>query len=1118
MRIVLTILFVLSMIITSNGCRVVRISNDRLPQNGSPMMTTYSLTDMASSGRYVYRSDTSDLYLYFTSGKWVVGITVGALDGYTMYTTDDHFNADEITGTFFSKQHGVWVESPDVNISCTVENVALGKPVSQSSTHGSNTAELAVDGEKGTSVPANQCTLTNPEDDPSWQVDLRRNHAIGSVRVKNRGDCCGGRLHGFIVQVKQAGQSWQRCGAQYSETPEDGQSILVDCGRPMVARYVQIKLPGKSESLSLCEVEVFTYVGCPRGHIVYGGYCYKPHNTAKTRQEALTTCRQEGGVLAMPRHRHTNRFLTGVATRVDTRSDFFIGLSKESEEWAWDDGKPLCGYRGWGAGYPSTTGNNCTVLRFDGSWQDRPCETTAKFICQTQSTVDLTTVGYQQHGEGFFRVSTTRKTFDEAKLACDRFAGGRLAQPKTEDLNDYIQGKIGEASLDDGARIGIRIQTTEEPWSFLDGTQGDTSHSNWAPEQPSGKGCATMTSDGRWSIGDCEEEAPYVCQIGDVSSCEEEPVPLVYCGGQVSGSSGQISSPGNEEDANYPNNLRCRWDITVPENKRIELTPVEFDLERNDSLQVNDVCIHGYSVAVLTGSDVPSPIVTSTNKATVSFTSDDSYSGKGFRINYRAVSLFETRSSRSLDDVMQEQGRVRSERGLVGVINVVGGILSGVKKVMDIFSSLEEDRRHQEIMNVMTQVQNKLEEVDDKFEQQGITNALNNQIQLTNIIHSPSTTKLDGLLRQMSDLRVDSNGTFQPEGDALALAQTVLSPDSEGMSQILGNMHNLVMGRPSVLNPQQKPILETMEAFFRNENLQSFEYWAKMETISEYFLERQVAGYGLWIFAKKLTGGTEEEINGIIREARGRLSEQMCSLAPFFFGWPAGTYGLPKTTEGCPSGPNVDWEDGRYEHQRKGSFDWAKDRRLHFSGRFSSNNLAKEFCVKTNSSGDADNWPRGRYCVLKYGSCPKGLKWGKLAFPGGTWTGVVPDGRVDSDSIEMEYCCQEDGFASNPINLPPRRSFYMLRFGGECQQVAGMTVREEWVEYKGNGFAVGVTPDDDGDDDNSHKLYYCFYSVPGSNIDATQIVVSAAVSHTANVLNFVTSVIISCAAALWVVR
>ncbi|XP_035663794.1 uncharacterized protein LOC118407427 [Branchiostoma floridae] len=170
---------------------------------------------------------------------------------------------------------------------------------------------------------------------------------------------------------------------------------------------------------------------------------------------------------------------------------------------------------------------------------------------------------------------------------------------------------------------------------------------------------------------------------------------------------------------------------------------------------------------------------------------------------------------------------------------------------------------------------------------------------------------------------------------------------------------------------------------------------------------------------------------------------------------------------------------------------------------------------KTTASDDEENWPKGSYCIYKYGNCPVGFRWGRLGFPEGATTGVVPDGSVSSDGIKVEFCCRDDGFASNPIRLPARSPFPLLRHGGECQQVDGADVRQGWIEYRGNGHRAGITPDDDGDD-NSHELYYCSYSVPGSivNIPATRVISAAMPVHTANVLGFATFVTIICVAAL----
>ncbi|XP_066277441.1 uncharacterized protein [Branchiostoma lanceolatum] len=349
------LLFLLLGVSMLNGCRIVRVSNNHPPSQAS-QMSTYTRTNMTSSGRQVYRSDTSDWYLYHIPGKWVIGKTVGAAgdDGYTMFVKSDHFNADDITGPFFTRVHGVWRESANVHVSCTAENVAIGKPASQSSTDGFSTADLAVDGEKGTSVPDNQCTLTNPEISPWWQVDLGRDWPISTVRVLNRGDCCGRLLANFEVRIKRELQSWawessEICGTPYRGQLSNGQSITVDCPRPIVGRHVRIRINRPApdpDVMSVCEVAVFPGLGCPVGYIVHGGSCYKPHNTPKTRRDARTTCQQDGGTLAMPRHRHTNEFLTDTAIRVDTHSLYWTGLSRENGLWTWDDGSRLCGFRG----------------------------------------------------------------------------------------------------------------------------------------------------------------------------------------------------------------------------------------------------------------------------------------------------------------------------------------------------------------------------------------------------------------------------------------------------------------------------------------------------------------------------------------------------------------------------------------------------------------------------------------------------------------------------------------------------------------------------------------------------------------------------------------------------
>ncbi|XP_035696652.1 uncharacterized protein LOC118430053 [Branchiostoma floridae] len=1083
-----------------DGCLKVRISSTCPPGFASPI-TTYSLTSITSSGHPVYRSDTSDLYMYCincrnnATSRWVVSDTVGDVDGYIMYAKDSHYNADEITGAFYVLEYGVWRKSPDVKISCTAENVALGKPASQSSTDGSHVAASAVDGDKGTSVPGNQCTLTNPEDGPWWQVDLEKDWPVGSVRVLNRGDCCGNRLHNFEVRVNRDGGSSELCGAPYSGTPTNGQSITVHCGRPIIGRYVRVQLPGKSEALSLCEVEIFPSLGCPTGYIVHGGVCYKPYNIPKTRQDALATCQLDGGSLAMPRHRHTNMFLRKLAVRADIVSPYWIGLSKDNEAWVWEDGYQLCGFKGWASGYPSTA-NNCTVLRLQhagGSWENRACETPANFICQMQPPVDLAAVGYRQYGRAYLQAFSVKKTFDEAVAACERFYGGRLAQPATEEFNDRLKGIVGEESAEDSFWIGMK--NYEDLHSWLDGTP--VSHVNWAHGEPSGDGCVTMTSHGNWRTVDCKEKSFFVCQIGDESLCELEPPSKVQCGGTTSGSSGQISSPGygDKISIDIPDNLDCEWKITVPYGQVVQITIEDFRLEEDGFLEIFDNCPFGYLNENLTSPNVSSnsTITTSTNIATLVFHSKGLKPKHGFNITFLAVDppYFRPRNRPHQADARPNRmlKGLFDSFGLKGIIDFGIDILSRVSEVvMNILDHQEAYRRHQELVNLMTQLKNDINSLSNQITEEGIIAELRHEEEIAAIKYSASVEIVKNYLDTLNTrLHVTVNGTLRPEALAQSWADAVLQQDSEGMNQALNSLYGMIMGSSTVF--QGRPFMETISALLRRQNLPSSEYRRRLMTVFEYIMDLQAGGYAAWILALKQNGQTDQ-ISEVLRRGHAKLSEQSCLVAPLFYEWPAGTYGLPMTTGGCPLG----WaKDGQYTYRGDNSFHFQeKPPVVHFNGSISNNTLAQGYCMKTNSSeGDSDNtWPKGSYCILKRERCPVGFVWGKLGFPGGTQTGVVPGGSFDGDSIDMEYCCRDDGFASLPIRLPLNPPFYLLRFGGYCQQVEEMNVREEWIEYRGNGYRAGVIPDDSGDD-NSHKLYYCLYSLPGSVIPTTPIVPDA---------------------------
>lgn len=62
-------------------------------------------------------------------------------------------------------------------------------------------AYKAVDGNGDSNFKGSSCTLTQPEAQPWWVVDLGDVYQISTVTITNRGDCCGELFHRSIILV-----------------------------------------------------------------------------------------------------------------------------------------------------------------------------------------------------------------------------------------------------------------------------------------------------------------------------------------------------------------------------------------------------------------------------------------------------------------------------------------------------------------------------------------------------------------------------------------------------------------------------------------------------------------------------------------------------------------------------------------------------------------------------------------------------------------------------------------------------------------------------------------------------------------------------------------------------
>ncbi|XP_019524515.1 PREDICTED: ovochymase-1 [Hipposideros armiger] len=105
------------------------------------------------------------------------------------------------------------------------------------------------------------------------------------------------------------------------------------------------------------------------------------------------------------------------------------------------------------------------------------------------------------------------------------------------------------------------------------------------------------------------------------------------------GEKGKIRYPHSKEGS-YSRNCLCVWKIMAPEDKIILVEFTNLDIENQvggDHDYVSLQSSNGVLVSELCGDLVPSPLLTETNEATVTFVSGTEKSGSGFELTFTAV-------------------------------------------------------------------------------------------------------------------------------------------------------------------------------------------------------------------------------------------------------------------------------------------------------------------------------------------------------------------------------------------------------------------------------------------------------------------------------------------------
>ncbi|XP_068755959.1 uncharacterized protein [Montipora capricornis] len=203
--------------------------------------------------------------------------------------------------------------------------------------------------------------------------------------------------------------------------------------------------------------------------------------------------------------------------------------------------------------------------------------------------------------------------------------------------------------------------------------------------------------------------------------------------------------------------------------------------------------------------------------------------------------------------------------------------------------------------------------------------------------------------------------------------------------------------------------------------------------------------------------------------------------------WPLGTYGLPMTKSGCPHGDF--WHEGTRYHDTEDELPknkWSDPYDL--AGRANKKNMEQKFCMKTQSKTSKYDlpWPKGKYCIYKKGDCPEGFGSGYVKWDDedgankNKFSGQLPDGVYDKNT-KIFFCCRDDGYATNVINLPTDAPFVLLKSNTHlCQIVNNTKITEEYFRWDNEDRKPHITESRDKHpyldiDDNNLKIDYCYY-------------------------------------------
>ncbi|XP_077349880.1 pentraxin fusion protein-like [Lithobates pipiens] len=133
-------------------------------------------------------------------------------------------------------------------------DIARSGEASESSLFEVGHAYNAIDGVTDTNWLHGFCSHTNVDPSPWWKVDLKQKYKVNVVVVTGRSDDVMERLMGAEVRI---GNSPDNNNPVCGMVTQVSDPTTIFCCNGMEGQYVSVVIPGRSEYLTLCEVEVY---------------------------------------------------------------------------------------------------------------------------------------------------------------------------------------------------------------------------------------------------------------------------------------------------------------------------------------------------------------------------------------------------------------------------------------------------------------------------------------------------------------------------------------------------------------------------------------------------------------------------------------------------------------------------------------------------------------------------------------------------------------------------------------------------------------------------------------------------------------------------------------------